>query len=99
MGRGQTEGAPVGEEQVGGDGVQVGEESRAGSQSGAGLLPDLVHAVADRMEGKGQQIHHHKELGWILLAAPEVIFSDLGDSSLIFLLRIWTPRNWEILKH
>jgi hypothetical protein len=39
-----------------------------------GFLPDLLNPVADRTEGKGQQIHHHKELGHLLLAVPEVMF-------------------------
>jgi hypothetical protein len=70
----EPKGTPVGEEQIGGDGVQVGEKVFACAQHGTALLPQLFHAVAHRMKGKRQQIQQHKQLRQMLFAMPEVMF-------------------------
>ncbi len=58
----RTQGMPVGKEKIGGDGVQDGEKGFAGAQDGAGLLPEIFHAVARRVNGERQQIQQHKLL-------------------------------------
>ena len=69
----RAQGMPVGEEKIGGDGVQVGEKVFAGAQDGTGLLPEIFHAVAHRVKGKRQQIQQHKLLRQMLFAMPEVV--------------------------
>ena len=51
------QGGPVWEEEVGGDGAEVTEETSASSNRSTGLLPERLQAVANCMEGEGQQVH------------------------------------------
>ena len=69
----RTQAVPVGEEHIGGDGVQIGEKVFAGGQDGTGLLSQLFHAIAHRVKGKRQQIQEDKQLRQVLFAVPEVV--------------------------
>ena len=69
----RTQGVPVGEEQICGDSVQVGEEVFASAQDGKGLLPQRFHAIAHRMKGKRWQIQQDKHLWQMLFGMPEVV--------------------------
>lgn len=51
------QGGPVWEEEVGGDGANVTEETSASSNRSTGLLPERRQAVANGTEGEGQQVH------------------------------------------
>src|SRR5664280_1591705 len=54
------QGGPVGEEEVGGDGAEVTEETSASSNRSTGLLPERLQAVKNGMEGEGHLGYHLK---------------------------------------
>ena len=67
------EAAPGGEDEVGGDGSDVLEESCTRTFRLAGLLPEGFQAVVSGTEGEGQWIHGREDLGQIFLPVSEVV--------------------------
>ena len=53
--------------------MEVLKESGAGCDGLAGLLPGDFQAVANRVEGKGQQVHRGEDPGQVLFAVSEVV--------------------------
>ena len=71
------EGGPVWEDQVGRDGRDVFEKAGTRPLGGPCVGPELFEAVADSVDGEGQQVEGGKQRGEVLLAMAEVV-SEVG---------------------
>ncbi len=50
------------------------EEARPSPPGGSGVDPELFETVADRVNGKGQQVEGCEHHGEVLLAVTEIVF-------------------------